>query len=133
MFCFAQHGQMKPSSLLAYAKGWTRPRAAEFLLTEAGLNRDLPWQERYALAAVEPPKVSAKTQELSATLQREMSAVPGYAEHEFSEPVRQTWTDLLAALDYLTTKDVGPETYSRWYSAARSRLLGALTSVNPAP
>lgn len=132
--CFVMHGHFTPSSLLAFVTGWSRTRAANYLLDTHGLRKRRTYRERYGdvLREVEERERdrSGDVQELAMALQGELGEDERYSAHEFDPAVREAWEHCLKALDELARRSAGPEILRQWYHVAKGRLQAAvLTEV----
>lgn len=122
MHCFAMHGTMGNSLLLATHLGITRQQAAIRILEQRGMLRATGYRERMAelLSArkVQTPGLGNPAYVVQA-LQTRLSANPAYVEHEFETPVIDAWQAQLKALDSIVRAEhPGLEQLRSWFDAA---------------
>jgi hypothetical protein len=135
-WCFQHQRQFTPTTVVMYAVGCSRRRAANLLMERYGIERRQSYQARYGDVArwVESHQQSpGDVQELVTALSADLASDPVYAAVEFEDEVRQVWDHCLAALDQVAARATA-DVLRRWYDVARRRLLEAarLTEVTRA-
>jgi hypothetical protein len=132
--CFAMHGPMRPTQLLAKWRGISRKDAAVALLEPKGMLRARSYREAWTelqIKAEQRVERMGDTSHAVAAVQSAMARDPNYPVTEFDAEVLAAWDKALAELDQLSASDhVKMEEVRAWFSrTCRNLAAAALTAV----
>lgn len=133
IYCFASHGIMKPTYLYSRWKGIQLKQAAAELLEQRGLLKPKFYTERWQELMEQRQTLQTSlgtTAEAVAVLQADIATNEQYKSVEFSKPVREAWTIILAALEVLWSR---PQTdlnaLRRWHGNSLNKLNSAVSEA----
>lgn len=128
LFCFAMHGIITPVYLWARLNAMPSKRAAEELLEQRGLLRNLNYWEKWEQLTTAPQHSSGSQNYAITALRKELQTDNEYAEHEYDESVRQAWVYALSTLDQLWVLSEGDVEYfalEKWLNQSTKRIRSA--------
>lgn len=127
MFCFASHGTLRPTQIIARKRRMTRMQAAETLLDERGLLKPRTARDMWQAAderAREVHNTLGKHTDAVTALQRAVADLPL---DDFDPAVQQAWQEVLRNLDtVMANPDSGLNDLRNWLTASREHFISTL-------